>query len=91
MNITEAIKTIIDSTLSKMQFAINTKSYSDKTFTARIVTGIKANKYKIMYCGNEYTVSSTVSCSAGDFVRVCAPCNNWQDLFVIENKTQGTR
>lgn len=58
----------------------------DKTFTAKI-TEVSDKKYKVLYCGNSYTVSSSMVCSVGDIVRVCAPCDNWLDLFVVENKT----
>lgn len=78
-------KTIKQMTESMVE-AFGKKDQSDKTFTAKI-TVVYGKKCKILYCGNTYTASSSISCSVGDMVRVCAPCNNWQDLYVIENKT----
>ena len=70
---------------------VKTKSYSDKTFKARVTEIISAYKIRVQYCGSTYTVSTTIPCSVDDFVRVCAPCNNWRELFVVENKTKRCR
>lgn len=77
-------KTVL-SFLTYIKKAIDTKSYSDKTFTAKIADQAGPGKYKVLYCGNYYTVSSIIPCKNEDMVRVCAPCNNWQDLFVVQN------
>lgn len=88
MDYNEMIDKIITSILKQIKKAIDTKSRSDKTFKARIIKQLSVGKYQIMYCGNLYTVSSTVLCEIDDTVRVCAPCNNWQDLFVVENTSE---
>ena len=63
---------------------------------------LEEGKVKMYVCGPtavSYThldvykrqVSTTIPCSVDDFVRVCAPCNNWRELFVVENKTKRCR
>lgn len=69
---------------------VKAKSYSDKTFKARVTEIITVYKIRVQYCGSSYTVSTSLPCSVNDIVRVCAPCNNWKELFVIENKTAGS-
>lgn len=77
-------RTIKEITQSLVE-AFGKREQYDKTFTAKITAG-SGNRYKVLSCGSTYTVSSTILCSVGDLVRVCAPCNNWQDLYVVENK-----
>lgn len=72
--ITQSIIENIKSALTKGQF--------DKTFKAK-VTEVSNGKIKVLYCNNTYTASSSITCKEGDYVMVCAPCNNWQELFVI--------
>lgn len=81
-NYDEAVKTMTKSILKAIKKSIDTKSYSDKTFKCQI-TGKVKDKYQILYCGNTYSVSSSIPCEIGDLVRVCAPCNNWNDLFIV--------
>ena len=88
MDYNETIDKIITSILKQIKKAIDTKSHSDKTFKVRIIKQLGIGKYQVMYCGNPYTVSSTIQCELGDTVRVCAPCNNWQDLFIVENTSE---
>lgn len=71
------------SVLESVKKAIENHSKSDKTFKAKVTEKINDGKYSVMYCGNSYTVSSHLLLEIGDYVRVCAPCNNWLDLFVV--------
>lgn len=82
MSYSSFYKEFAETILSYVQKSIDTKSYSDKTFKCQI-TGKVKDKYQVLYCGNTYTVSSSIPCEIGDFVRVCAPCNNWNDLFIV--------
>jgi hypothetical protein len=54
----------------------------DKTFRAKITGQISADKYKIFYKNKECTVTCDGSVNVGDWVWVCAPCNNWDDLYI---------
>lgn len=82
MNYSSFYKEFAETILSYVQKSIDTKSYSDKTFKCQI-TGKVKDKYQVLYCGNTYTISSSIPCEIGDYVRVCAPCNNWNDLFIV--------
>lgn len=54
----------------------------NKTFRAQI-TGILDNgKYETLYKGKKYTVTCNRALTVGTWVWVCAPQNNWSDLFV---------
>lgn len=88
MDYMEIINNFTSTILKQVKKAVDTKSYSDKTFRARITGPAGPGKYHVLYCGNPYTVSSAIPCEKEDTVRVCAPCNNWQDLFVVENITR---
>lgn len=86
---TDATKEIIESILSGVKDGIEELSNGDKTFKARIVELTSPAKCKVLYNGVNYTVISNVYCEVGDLVRVCAPCNNWKDLYVTANLTKG--
>lgn len=89
MDYSEGIKNLMATYLSMMKQAVEQKSYSDKTFKAQIISSVRPQEFTVRYCGNIYTVSSSIVCNVGDTVRVCAPCNNWNDLYVVENKSHG--
>ena len=76
------INQITENILSNIKNAL-IKDLSDKTFKAQVTESKGNSKYKVKYCGNDYMVSSSISLVIGDYVRVCAPCNNWNDLFVV--------
>ena len=89
MNYSQAIQNIADTITAQIHNMIKSKSYSDKTFTAKVTEIVNTSKCRVLYCGNTFTVSTTIPVEIGNIVRVCAPCNNWKDLYVIENKTAG--
>lgn len=66
-----------------MADAFEKKDQSDKTIKTRIIATKGNGKYEILYSGNKYIVSSSISCNINDYVWVCAPCNNWNNLFVV--------
>lgn len=86
---TDVTKEIIESILSGVKDGIEELSNGDKTFKARIVELTSPAKCKVLYNGVNYTVISNVYCEVGDLVRVCAPCNNWNELYVEANLTPG--
>lgn len=54
----------------------------DKTFRAKILECISDGKYKVLYKNKEYLAKSDYSLDIGDLVWVCAPENNWNELYV---------
>lgn len=67
-------------TLAKLLYRRDT---SDHSFKAKITEKSGPKKYKILYSGNTYAVTSSADYQPGDFVWVCAPCNNWENLFIV--------
>lgn len=57
----------------------------DKTFRAKIVEIISTNKCRVLYRGIEYSAKYDEMISVGDMVWVCAPSNNWDELYVQIN------
>lgn len=54
----------------------------DKTFRAKIVDQISTNKYTILYKNKGYPASCGWNVKIGDAVWVCAPRNNWNELYI---------
>lgn len=89
INYPEVVNDMANKIIAQVFSMIQAKSYSDKTFTAKVTEVISADKVRVQYCGSLYTASTTIPCSPEHIVRVCAPCNNWRELFIIENRTSG--
>lgn len=81
-NYEQIVRNMANTIIETINKSINTKAKYDKTFKCRI-TGKENDKYQVLYCGNTYTVSSSIACEIGDYVHVCAPCNNWNALFIV--------
>lgn len=84
---------VIDEITKSIQESINRIKdglHYDVTFKARIEEVLGNDRYKIRYRQRLYTVKSHIPCTTGDAVRVCAPCNDWNDLFVSA-KIPGSR
>lgn len=82
----KAIDIMVSSILKNIKKAINGEGKYDKTFTANVVSVLNGEgKCGIVYNGSHYTASTTIVVKELDMVRVCAPMNNWGDLFVVEN------
>lgn len=85
----DAVDSIVEVMLSTMSKAIEKYGKYDRTFNANVIDVFKnQNKCLVMYNGTSYTASTTIDVSLGDLVRVCVPCNNWNDIFVVENRTR---
>lgn len=82
VNYDEIIKNIVSSLRENIKILIN-KSKFDRTFKATVIENIKGNKYQVLYKGEKYTVTSDVTLVTDQIVRVCAPQNNWSELFVV--------
>lgn len=55
----------------------------DKQFKAVVKKKVGGSRYIVTNMDHEYTVYSPTALTEGDIVRVCAPQNNWTDLFVV--------
>ena len=88
MNYTELIQQMAETILTKVKQSLE-EVKCDKTITATVDAVLSPTKVRILYNGMTYTAQTGIGCSANDKVRVCAPSNNWNDLFVTTNITKG--
>ena len=82
VNYDEIIKNIVSSLRENIKILIN-KAKFDITFKARVIENVSGNKYQVLYKGEKYTVVSNITLTKNQIVRVCAPQNNWNELFVV--------
>lgn len=81
LELIKTVETVIETLLASVNKLINNAPH-DKTFCAQI-TGISDNgKYETLYKGKKYTVTCNRALTVGTWVWVCAPQNNWNNLFV---------
>lgn len=80
----QLVQNITNVILKAVKKAIDEAPF-DRTFTATIVQQINTRSYTILYNGKYMTVRSVYECELGDVVRVCAPSNDWNSLFVVAN------
>jgi len=60
----------------------------DRTFRAKVVSQVSDGKYTILYKKKEYIAKSDINLNIGDLVWLCAPCSNWDELYV-QTSTSG--
>lgn len=85
VNYNEIIKNIVASLKDSFKLLIERADF-DRTFKAKIIGKISDNKYQILYRGHKYTVTSEDNVYTDQIVHVCAPQNNWSELFVVSSK-----
>lgn len=55
----------------------------DHTYIMKVVEVIDASHYRVNYNGGLRKATSSIPLNIDDNVWVCAPCNNWDNLFVV--------
>lgn len=83
----QAMQAMVSSIYKIVRKIVKSESPCDRIFTAKVTEVISPTQCKVLYSGKTLTVSTVNSCKVNDLVRVCAPSNNWTDLFIVENKT----
>lgn len=85
MDYNELIEHVAKSIVTETKKIIGKAPY-DKTFKAKIIRQISATKYCILYKGREYTAKAKdfFYKPVGSIVWVCAPENNWKELYIEE-------
>lgn len=73
-NISKTIISSVDSLLKDARF--------DKTFRAQVIESLGNKKYKVRYRGIEYIAKCDSNIEINTWVYVCAPQNNWNELFI---------
>lgn len=66
------------------------KSKYDRTFTGKITARVNDQRCKVLYSGKTYTTSIYTTYKIGDIVKVCIPCNNEIESFVVVNCGQSS-
>ena len=89
MNYQNLVNDITQSILESVKKIVSNELNCDKTFKAKIVEIISFEKFRVLHNGQKYTVTSNLDCDVNDLVMVCAPCNNWKNLYVVANITKG--
>lgn len=87
MNYIEILKKWLDD----VELLINDKIKNisrDITFKAQVVEKISDEKYKILYKKQYHTAWCLANLTMGSVVRVCAPGNDWNELFINQSCTR---
>ena len=57
----------------------------DKTFRAKVIDNLSTKKCKVLYKGKDYVVKCDGNVNIEDMVWVCAPGNDWNELYIQSN------
>lgn len=82
MNIQDVYKKMAEDINYLLTNITDTLKY-DKTFRAKVINQVSTGKYKVLYKNKEYTVRCDKELLVPDMVWVCAPQNNWDELFIV--------
>lgn len=83
MNYQELIDKMTMVILDNIQIAINKHANYDQTYKGCVQEVVNPKKYKVLINGELCTATSSISCKVGDFVWVCAPRSNKDNMFVV--------
>ncbi|MEY8338481.1 hypothetical protein AALB16_10740 [Lachnospiraceae bacterium 62-35] len=83
MNYNELWNEISNSLFTHVKHLINRAPY-DKTFKAKVLKKLSDGKYQILYKNARYTARYHGLVIPGETVHVCAPKNNWSELFILD-------
>ncbi|MEY8338478.1 pyocin knob domain-containing protein [Lachnospiraceae bacterium 62-35] len=83
MNYNELWNEISNSLFTHVKNLISRAPY-DKTFNAKVLKKLSDRKYQILYKNARYTARYNGLVNIGDIVHVCAPKNNWSELFILD-------
>lgn len=83
MNYTEVMQELSHVVVSAIQSCLKSAKF-DVSFKAQVTAIIAANTYTIMYKRQNYTAHGyRENIKVGDYVMVCAPQNNWSNLYIV--------
>lgn len=82
MDYTPIIKGMADS----MAAELGSRVKADQTFSGMVTQQVNSCEYKIRYRDSEVKAVSSIPCETGDYVWVCAPMGNWNELFIVGKK-----
>lgn len=86
MDNTQLIQQMAATILEAIKKGVDSEGLYDRTFKGIIERKVGPATYELKYNGQTLTAHSSLSLSVGDVVMVCAPQNNWNDLFVVTRR-----
>lgn len=86
MDNTQLVQQIASTILESIKKGIDTEGKYDRSFKAIVERKVGAAKYEINYGGQTMTAHSSLLLTAGDIVMVCAPQNNWNELYIVTKR-----
>ena len=89
MDYTAIIKELCDAIYNNIQ-RMAEKFKFDRTFDAVVKEVRSKSKCVVNYMGRNFTVDYSSIVKVGDRVKICAPKNDWNQLYVVFNKTAPT-
>lgn len=86
MNLQDVYKKLAED-LSYLVTAATENLKYDRTFRAQVIGTVKNGKCTISYKNKTYTAKCQNPVNLNDAVWVCAPCNDWNSLYVQLSET----
>ncbi|MDW2797047.1 hypothetical protein RZO55_05565 [Clostridium boliviensis] len=81
MNLQDVYKKLAEDISYLVTAATENLKY-DRTFRAQVIGTVKDGKCTISYKNKTYTARCRNPVSLNDAVWVCAPCNDWNSLYI---------
>lgn len=81
MNFQDVYKKIAEDLNYLFSIKADTLKY-DKTFRAKVIENLSIKKCKVLYKGKEHVVKCDGDVNVNDMVWVCAPGNDWNELYI---------
>lgn len=87
MNLQDVYKKLVEDIHYLFTCATETMKF-DRTFRAKVIGPASKGKYIISYKNRTLTARFARSLQPNDTVWVCAPCNDWNSLFIQVTEPQ---
>lgn len=83
MNYTSILEEMVDTILNSTVKLIG-KAKFDKSFNAKVIEDRGNGRYVIIHNNKNYTAHGyRENINVGDYVMVCVPQNNWNNLYIV--------
>ena len=83
MNSLSALSNFLEHTLSTFKSKIYKEGPFDRTYKGCVKDVLDNAKYKVIINNDEHIVTSSIECKKGNYVWVCAPLGNRQNMFIV--------
>lgn len=82
MNYTESLQELTTNFMSMFKKLLKNVPY-DQSYKARTTEVISSKKIKVEFNGKTCTATTGIQCSIGDYVWICVPKNDWNNIYVV--------